>query len=236
MLKPLKRKTLAEEIIHSIRELIANGELKPGDKLPGERELAEQLCVSRACVREALRALALAGVLSIRPGDGTYLNENTSQYFSDILNTKLNFMLETNDFVQLIEARKIIESQLAKLAAKRATQEMISILEDSVIKMEKYFDDLETFIREDVKFHVTISEAAENEILFQTLSTVRELLTDVQRAVSQIEGLRPRSLKYHKKIYECVRDRKFEEAARVMDEHISDVERTLWEYLETKKC
>lgn len=231
MLKPLKRKTLAEEIIYSIKNLIAEGELKPGDKLPGERALAEQLRVSRACVREALRALSLTGVVTIKPGDGTYLNETASQFFTDMLNTKLNFIFERSDFLQLMEARKILESQLAKLAAQRATPDIIAGLEESVNRMRDYFDDVETFIKEDVNFHVTISEAAENEILYQTISTVRELLTDVQRAVSKVPGLRPRSLKYHQQIYECVRDRKPEEAARIMDEHIADVERTLEEYI-----
>lgn len=231
-LKPLKRKTLAEEVIATIKDLINTGKLKMGDKLPGERELAEQLCVSRACVREALRALSLIGVLTIKQGDGTYLNDTTSQFFSDILNNKISLILEKNDFIQLMEARKILESQLAKLAAQRANPEMIASLKESLERMRENFDDVEVFILEDVKFHVTLSEAAENEILYQTVSTVRELLLDVQRAVSKVAGLRPRSLEFHRQIYECIRDKKPDEAAKIMDEHLSDVEGTLRVYLE----
>ncbi|MDI6601957.1 MAG: GntR family transcriptional regulator [Thermoanaerobacteraceae bacterium] len=173
--------------------MIVKGEIKPGEKLPGERELAEQLRVGRACVREALRALLLAGIISIKPGDGTYVNKVNSQFFNDLVNTKFGLLFQKDDFLQLMEARKILESQLAKLAAERAT-----------------------------------------DILFQTISMVRDLLTSYQRAVVKDIRLRSRSLEFHRKIYEYIRDHKPVEAAKTMDEHLVDVERALSNYFKAE--
>lgn len=232
MLKPLVKRTLAEEIIISIKELIYTGKIKPGDKLPSERDMAEQLRVGRASVREALRALALTGILTIKPGDGTYLNENPSQIFSELLNSKLNLILQKNDFQQLMEARRILELQLVKLAAQRANPEIILTLEELVKQMESDYEDTELYIQEDVNFHLAISEAGGNYILFEAISTIRDLLTDAQRAmVKAVPSLIPRSLKQHRWIYECIRDNKPEEAARAMDEHMNTAQETLDEYL-----
>lgn len=224
MLKPLKKRTLAEDIISSIKGLVDSKEIKPGDKLPGERELSEQLQVSRASVREALRALSFAGIISIKPGDGTYLNEGTGQSFTELLNRKLGMFIKKNDFLTLMEARRVLETQLAKFSAERATPDAIKILEENVNKMEKDFDDSEIFIDEDIKFHVTIAEAADNEILSLAMETVRELLLDVQKLVSETSEIRIRSLGYHKRILESIKKGDSEEAAKVMDEHLADVE------------
>ncbi len=231
MLKPLKKRTLAEDIIGSIKQLVDSGELKSGDRLPGERELSDQLQVSRASVREALRALSFAGIISIKPGDGTYLNESAGYNFTELLNKKLGLFIRKNDYLILMEARRVLETQLARFSAERATPEIIASLEENVKKMAEDLDDPDIFVREDVKFHVTVSEAAENEILNLTMEAVRELLLDVQKLVAETPGLRPKSLRFHREILESIKKGDSEEAAKVMDEHLANVDECVRECL-----
>ncbi|MDI6600771.1 MAG: FadR/GntR family transcriptional regulator [Thermoanaerobacteraceae bacterium] len=224
MLKPLKKKTLAEEIIASIRDLVISGELKPGDKLPGERELAEQLCVSRASVREALRALSLAGIIVVKPGDGTYLNDDISRMFGGVFNSKLLFIVERNDALQLAEARKILEIELARLAAMRATIDNLKDIEHTLKAMEKHIGEPDYFIKQDVAFHVAVSEAAQNNILFEAINAIRDLMTEVQREIVVYPGLMEKSFGYHKRIYQAIKEGNTEEAAKAMSEHLAHVE------------
>jgi DNA-binding FadR family transcriptional regulator len=100
--------------------------------------------------------------------------------------------------------------------------------------MRDHFNDVEIFIKEDVKFHITISEAAGNKILYHAVSAVRDLLTNVQRAIVEISGLRNRSLKYHMQILEYIRANNAEKAAEVMDKHIADVEKAVKECINSK--
>ncbi len=231
-LRKINNQTIAEKIVIQLQELISKGELKPGQQLPSERELAKSLGVGRASVREALKALSLSNIVTIKHGQGTYLVEDTSELFGGVLNSKLSFLVKKSDYLQLMESRRILEIQLAALAAERATDEHLQNMEDSLENMEKYIDHLDTFTEEDVNFHIYLAEAANNFILYEAISTVRDLLTNVQKSAASIEGLRKRALKYHQDIYWAIKTSDPDQAKHLMTDHLLDVECALTRYLD----
>jgi GntR family transcriptional repressor for pyruvate dehydrogenase complex len=132
--RPIKTKRIYEEIVEQLKELISKGELKHGQKLPAERELAESLGVSRASVREALTALEAIGILDIRPGEGTFIRETSvSTTFAPLT---MILEMEQNSISQLMEVRRVLETEIAALAVQRATEEDLARIEENLNRMK----------------------------------------------------------------------------------------------------
>lgn len=133
--KPIKTKKIYEEIVEQIKELFAQGDLKPGDKLLSEREFAERLQVSRASVREALSALEAMGLIEIKPGEGTFIRQMGVSSIIEPL--ALLLLMEKDQVFELFELRKILEVEAAGLAALRATSEDVERMFEVIKKMEE---------------------------------------------------------------------------------------------------
>lgn len=234
-IKPIERSTLPDKIIEQIKNTIIEGRLQPGDKLPSERELAERFSVGRTTVREALKALSYAGVIK-KVREGTIVNRNISNFFIDSLTQIL--ILKHLDFEDLFETRKILEVKLAGLAAQRATIEDIEMIGNILKEMsEKANYNPYEFITEDIKFHETIAETAQNRVLYEIFIAVRLLLRKAQEEVIRYPGIMKRSLKYHQQIFEAIKKQNVSKAKRAMFDHLDDVEKALTslELLEIKK-
>ncbi|MEQ9716144.1 MAG: FadR/GntR family transcriptional regulator, partial [Candidatus Asgardarchaeum sp.] len=205
---------------------IIDGNLKPGDKLPPERELAEKFHVGRTTIREALKALSYAKII-IRTREGTIINRNVLDYFTDSLNEKL--ICKYVDLEDLIEARKVIELETASLAAQRATIEDINILQKNLLNMKKFVakNNVSEYIDTNVEFHETIAEAAQNRVLYEILTAVRGLLKESQETIVKHPGIMNRSLEYHEKIFKAIKERNAFRAKEEMFAHLDDVEKTL---------
>lgn len=232
---PIKRSTLPDKIIDQIKNTIIEGSVKPGDKLPSERELAERFSVGRTTVREALKALSYTGVIK-KGREGTIVNRNISNFFIDSLTEMI--ILKHLDFEDLFETRKILEVKLAGFAAQRATTEDIEIIEKILKEMnEKVNHDPYGFVTEDIKFHESIAEAAQNRVLYEIFVAVRLLLRKAQEEVIKYPGIMKRSFKYHQQIFEAIKKQNALKAERDMFAHIEDVEKALMslEVLEIKK-
>ncbi len=135
MFKPIKKIRVYEKIVDDIKDLIDKGRLKWGDQLPTERELSETFKVSRTCVREAFRILESQGFLESRPGNGTYVTNNA---IDSLIQPLASFILKEKDYqLELFEMRRLLESQLAYLAAERATLENMSKMEKILIRQEE---------------------------------------------------------------------------------------------------
>lgn len=171
-IKKIKRGTLAEKITEQIRDLIAAGSLKPGDKLPSERELVEMFGVGRPSVREAMHSLAFIGVLEIRPGDGTYLTD-TQPLLSEQFAISNAFHRYTS--FELIEVRQAIEIESAGLAALRVTEEDKEKIMATCKKAIASRGNQEEYIQADLLFHKAIVEATQNRFLSQMLEVARGL-------------------------------------------------------------
>ncbi len=221
-LKPVQKILVSDGILEQLREMIHAGELSPGERLPSEMKMAEHLSVSRSSLREALNALIHLGYL-YRQSKGTYVAPeahwptNLSFYFSR--------SLEDQKIAEMIEVRKIIETELSALAAKRAEPEDIKALEESLHQMEVHFDDSKAFINSDHHFHLCIAKAAKNSILGDFIDKVRDLLKDNIALIIQKSSISRRSLRYHQQIFEAIRNGDASRARRVMAEHIADIEK-----------
>ncbi len=225
-LKPVSRSTLADAIVEQIKSMIVKGNLKPGDRLPPERELSEMLNVGRTSVREALKALSSLGLIE-RSREGTFVKVDIRSLLSEPLNCHLAVM--RSGIWELFEARRIFEVELAGLAAKRATKDDIDAMEKALSEMdEEGKRDLNKFIEADVAFHLALAEAAQNGVLTELLQTVKTLLTHAMETV--VEGdpaIAVRSTGYHKEILEAVRLQDPVSARELMGRHLDDVEEAL---------
>jgi len=224
-IKPIERSSLPDKIIEQITNTIIEGGLQPGDKLPSERELAEKFSVGRTTVREALKALSYAGVIK-KAREGTIVSQDISNFFIDSLTQML--ILKHLDFEDLFETRKILEVKLAGLAAQRATIEDIEMIGNILKEMsEKAKHDPYEFITEDIKFHESIAEAAQNRVLYEIFITIRLLLRKAQEEVIKYPGIMKQSLKYHQQIFKAIKTQNASKAERAMFDHLDDVEKAL---------
>lgn len=222
---PIKTKKIYEEIVEQLKDMITRGELKPGEKLPAERDMAESLGVSRASVREALTALEAIGILDIRPGDGTFVRQtNISETFAPLA---LVLAVERNPGKQLMEVRRVLETESAALAAVRATEENLTKIEESLAKM-KAAESIPLAVEYDLKFHFAIAEATQNTILLRIMNTVADLMHITFRANREklyaIPDKSSQVIAEHDAIYHAIRERKPEKARQYMLEHINNIE------------
>ena len=227
-LKPIKTKKIYEEIVEQIRQLMADGNLKAGDKLLSERELAERLQVSRASVREAIRSLELMAFVEIKPGEGTFVR---SQNTNDIILPLAMFLaVEKSSFLEMFEIRRVLETATSSMAAERATEEEIEQIRVAYEKMEESisFRDSEKGEEYDTIFHYAIAEATHNGLLIRLYRTISE---DFSRTISTarrylfIDEQNPQIiLDHHKKIYEAIRDHNPKKASEAMLEHLTFAE------------
>lgn len=230
-LKPIKTRKIYEEIVKQIQNLIANGNLKPGDRLLSERNLAEKLKVSRVSVREALRTLEIMGFIETKTGGGSYVKENNTQ---EIVNCLAMFLTtERDSLLEIFELRKIFETASARLAAERASISDITRIGDLLEKMNNAFslDDSELGREIDTQFHFAIAEASQNRWLMRLLQTIFDSFNKTVSAARQQLYKNPRFAKkiieQHKNIFRSIRDKKPDLAEKYMTEHVEMAENSV---------
>ena len=186
---PLERSSPTAEVAKRIIAHVESGDLKPGTRLPSERQLSELLGVGRSTVREAIATLDLLGILNVRPGAGTFIKNATSDLLPDSI--KWGLLLGRPRTLHLIEARRHIEAILAQLAAERVTPESAAKLRDCYRKMEAATSSRARFVKADIAFHLQIAAMADNSVLTDMLRSVRTLLEVwIRRAIDSAEELR----------------------------------------------
>ena len=220
--RPIKPKKIYEEIVEQIKNLMAEGDLKPGDKLLSEREFAEKLQVSRASVREALSALEMMGFVEIRTGEGTFVKETSADAIIQPL--AMIISIERGSFFEIYEVRKIIESAAASIAALRATEDDINKLEEALEKMLSKVHDTEQGEHCDTAFHYAIAEATHNNWLIRLMRTIADsfhrTVSAARNQLFQTTGNMEKLANQHRKIFEAVKNRQPEAAQQAMLEHL----------------
>jgi len=226
MFKPVKKTRVYEEIVAKIKDMLEKGRLKSGDQLPGERELSEVFQVSRSSVREALRTLETQGFLESRQGDGTYI---ASKPVESLVNPLASVIFSEKDSqMELFEMRRLIEPQLAYLAAERATQEEIAMMEQSLVLQEEAVARGETGTDVDKSFHYIMAKATKNKVLLRLTDSMRDLLAESRDKYLQVEGRPDKSISRHRQVLDAIKARDGELAAQVMLEHVVDIEECLF--------
>lgn len=212
---------LYEDIVTQIRERIAKGEFKPGDKLPPEREIAEKLGVSRASLREALRVLEVDGLVISRPGGGRFVRAaDPKMLFS--ANGVIS-ALERSAIRDLLEAREAIECQIASLAAKRATSEEVAELRRILISIKARMEEGEALLDLDTVFHRTLALASHNFVFVNWVTLSLEMLQDTRRKTLRTMERRERLLDELAKITDAIEAHDARTAEEAMRLHIDAV-------------
>ena len=225
MLEPPKKTRLYENIIEQLVTLIRDGTLKPGDKLPPERKLAEELKVSRTAIREALRSLETMGYISSKVGGGTYINELTLQNvmspFSSLLSQNKKLIIE------LIQVRMLLETEIARSAAKHITPSKIKQIQKTIDDMRVEIDDGKNGVHADNAFHNVLAVASENQALKIILDMCGDLLSQTREATLNIVGQPEITLKDHMHIFDAIRKGESDLAANRMKQHLLNAQRNL---------
>src|SRR5215469_3270941 len=206
------------QVVDHVRSLIENGTLQPGDRIPPEREFARTLKISRASLRTGIGYLAAMGIMKIRHGVGTFVADGPP----DIGKASLSFMGALHGFQswQMFEARIILESNLAALAAERGKEEHHAALAEEVAEMFASLDAPAEYLVHDVLFHRIIAQASGNPILAAIMETVTSSMYDKRRkTVERAIDLRE-SAEMHREIYRAIRTRNPEEARKLMENHL----------------
>ena len=210
---------LTLQVVDHVRGLIASGALRPGDRLPPERELARELKISRSSLRAGIGFLSAMGVLKSRHGAGTFVSSGPPALDS----SSLTVLGALHGFLpwQMFEARQVIEVSVAALAAERATDEHIAELAEEVAEMYAALADPHEYLIHDVRFHRTIARASGNPILAALMETITASLYDGRRlTVENTQDLKE-SAEMHREIYRAIRSHNPPQAKQSMEQHLS---------------
>ncbi len=220
--RAVRKTRVSEDIIEQVRDLITSGRLKPGDRLPAERELARALSVGRSAVREAIRAMESLGIVEVRAGEGTFVATFSGSRKPDPLTATLFQAWNTQR--KLFEVRRVIEPDLAALAARRATAEQIKELRAILSEQEAEVTRGGTGVKQDSAFHFLMAEATGNEPLVRIMDSLMDLLLKTREESLQLDERRTRSLTQHRAILDAIEARNARAAERLMRHHLRDVE------------
>ena len=213
-----KSPVAAKLVVAYVRRLIESGELRPGDKLPPERELALLIGVSRATVRAGLQSLATVGVVDSRRGAGTFVADGPP--LLDVNPLSLFSALHGIPRAELFEARRVIEIDLAGLAAERAHGDELALISEEVMEMFASIDDVHRFLVHDIRFHRAVATAARNPLLAAIMEMVADLFYDQRKKTVDRWRDAPEAAEQHRRIYQAIRAGDVERARKEMDTHL----------------
>jgi GntR family transcriptional repressor for pyruvate dehydrogenase complex len=225
VLKPTQTETTHEseshltmQVVNHIRAMIEDGSLKPGEKIPPEREFAQKLKISRASLRTGIGYMAAMGIMKVRHGVGTFIAEGPPE----IGKSSLGLLGALHGFKswQMFESRLLLEGKMAALAAERGKEEHFTLLAEEVAEMYATIDDPEEYLIHDVRFHRTIASASGNPILASLMETITSALYDGRRKTVGLTRSLKDSADVHREIYRAIRTRNSKEAQRLMERHI----------------
>lgn len=231
--EPFEKDVLPKRIATRLLSLIKEKHLRPGDKLPPERELAGMMQVSRPSLREALQALAIMNIIEIRQGDGTYVTSLEPGLLIEPLN--FVFALDDSTLLELFEARKIVEVGLVALAAQRITAEELAEMETCLTKSLQNAADPDAFLQADLELHKRIATAARNPIMQRFMDSISQLGLASRSRTTHIPGLTKQSAEDHRAIVAALKAHDPEAARQAMLQHLNRVEQSLIKDLASAK-
>jgi GntR family transcriptional regulator, transcriptional repressor for pyruvate dehydrogenase complex len=230
-LTPISRTTLSSDICRKMVTHLIRGDWQPGERIPPERELCAQLGVGRASLREALKALEIMGMIETRVGDGTYACERSTFLSRPLMWAILSSC--KSEARELVDARRLIEVELAGLAAERATTDDLEEIGKHLDELEKIGTnagqntirqtDLDRFLRADIGFHLAIAEASHNNVLKNALLLIRNLLQHWIADTAQDEDALAKTLEQHQQIFMAIAKKNQSAARSAMVHHLQQI-------------
>jgi DNA-binding FadR family transcriptional regulator len=224
VISPIERNSVADQVAKKILDLVRTGNLKPGDQLPPERDLAQMLQVSRPSLREAMRGLQILGVVKSRQGGGAYISSLDA---ADLLGP-LQFLITLNaqNVHALYESRVLIDGGIARMAAERLSAADLARLQAMVVLQRSLVADPLGFRVSDLEFHRTIMEATGNPFLVRVSHSLYVLGMEYRRIASETQGVLKQSLADHEAIIAAFAARDPAAAEKAMMEHMRNVHRS----------
>jgi GntR family transcriptional regulator, transcriptional repressor for pyruvate dehydrogenase complex len=220
VIEPIRRSRLYQGIVEQIEGLLEKGDLRTGDQLPPERQLAEQFQVSRASVREALRTLELLGIVETRAGGGTFVRQTSPD---DLARPLTSLITRGHSLADVIEFRGLIEPAIAALAAERIAPAQLTELGEIFAEQERKVATGEPYAEEDTRFHELIGEASRNELLTTMLGVIWDVLRESREQWLQTNQRAHSSVDAHRRILAGLSAHDPEAARRAAAEHIKAV-------------
>ena len=213
---------LFEQIVQQVEESILNGQLKPGDQLPAERDLAQRFGVSRTAVREAVKTLREKGLVEAYSGRGTFVTNSTSQ----AIRQSLDLMIRINrqdGAAHLAELRQVLEPEIAALAAPRIEEQLLSTMREAVATMDRKLRDPDAYVEADLDFHLALAEAVGNPLILSLLDSIVGLLREQRSRIFKVKGGPERGQFHHKRILAAIEKRDAAKAREAMRAHLKQV-------------
>ncbi len=224
MYVPIQSVKVFEQVAVQIEKRILDGELRSGDRLPTERHLAEQFQVSRTAVREAMKILAQKGLVDMRPGRGTIVIDGANAAMQDSIGLVMKLSLgEVGGSDSLVEVREILETEIAALAAARATDKEIAAMRMAIELMDASLNDANAFSAADNSFHEALAQATQNALILMLINSIVNLLSEQRKQIFDVEGGPQRGQIHHRRILESVIRRDPESARAAMRSHLRQV-------------
>ncbi|MFJ8248220.1 FadR/GntR family transcriptional regulator [Peribacillus asahii] len=227
------KKKAYQVIVDQINEYFLNGKLKPGDKLPTERDLASRFNVSRTSVREALRKLEIKGIIEIKQGSGSFIKTSENFAVEEISSTIMN--AEKKLIYEMLELRRMLEVECASLASQRATSEDLHRIREALEMMDYAKNDVDLGLQADLNFHISIVYASHNSIFLQLIKTLSGHMQDTIRATRRQrlanQERNQDTINEHKEIYLAIATGDADQAAQLMEKHITQIRKELTESL-----
>ena len=211
---------LTDWLILRFKQLISEGTLTPGYKLPSERDLSIHFGVSRTSLRPVMKVLKMMGVISQRVGDGTYLSGDASAVLSEPM--EFLFLLDETSSQELIDTRLMVEPALSAKAARLASAEQLLVLRQSIVEFEAAGADQFRMIEADLLFHRTILQSSGNRLCGRLFQVIHRSLMNMMMLTSQLVD-RDHTLAFHRSIFKAIERRDAAEAERHMRDHLIDV-------------
>ncbi|HCF85046.1 MAG TPA: hypothetical protein DEV72_07590, partial [Ktedonobacter sp.] len=213
-----------EQVANQIEKRILSGELRSGDRLPTERDLAEQFHASRTAVREAMKILAQKGLVDMRPGRGTIVIDGAPKAMQHSIGLVMKLKLgEVGGSDNLVEVREILETEIAALAAARATEKEIAALQEAVRVMDECLNDADAFIAADNQFHQALAKATQNTLILILVDSIVNPLSEQRKQIFEVQGGPERGQFHHKCILESIMRRDPVGARAAMRAHLRQV-------------
>lgn len=221
-IKAIEVETPVDKIIRQLKHLIVSGQLKPGDRLPAERVLAEKFGVGRSYVREAILKLEFYGLLKTSPQSGTYVSGLSINVLDNLLTDLINF--NKDDFNALIEARYYLELSAVRVAAERRTDEDLHAMERALDEYEYKIAQGLNGVEEDLLFHIKIARATKNPVIESMLLI---LIPDLVKSINENKvcgeerGLL--SIPEHRAILKALEEKDSDAAEKAMANHLNEI-------------
>ena len=222
LIQPIGRRRLSDDVIGQLKTLLVEKNLKPGDKLPPERDLSGLVQVGRPSIREALRTLDILGFVDIRPGDGVYVQDPLGGSFLKSIQESLEILtqLEPKTLIEIFEVRMILEAKTASMAAQFAGPEDLAFLQNAFRELEDHLTDPNSYSEKDWEFHKAIARCSHNNVLFHLINHCSALIKLTSQRFVEVPNITAVFHPDHRAIFRAIQNRSEKKAAQAMTEHL----------------